>query len=143
MTIEIKTFSSDSKELLNDAVQLRFLVFNSEQGVDKDIIFDGLDFEAIHYLLLIDGNVAATARWRETDEGVKIERMAVKKEYRSLGIGFLLMKFILKELLSAHRVIYLHAQEQVVEFYKSLKFFKTSDSFSEANIIHYKMIYKA
>ncbi|MEA3452481.1 MAG: GNAT family N-acetyltransferase [Bacteroidota bacterium] len=142
MTIEIKSFSTKSKENFNLAVQLRFLVFSDEQGVEKDIVYDGLDDEAVQYLILIDNEPAATARWRETEQGLKIERMAVKKEFRSLGIGYLLLKHILHELIPSKLEIYLHAQEQVVNFYEFANFVKTGDKFSEAKIIHHKMIYK-
>ena len=142
MTIEIKSFSSDNKELLNSAVQIRFSVFSDEQGVDKYIVFDGLDLSAIHYLVLVDAKEVATARWRETDLGIKIERMAVLPEFRSLGIGFLLLKNILTELIPSKKQIYLHAQEKVVDFYKFAHFEIQGEKFSEANIFHYKMIYQ-
>ncbi len=142
MTIEIKSFSAEAKDFLNSAVQIRFNVFFDEQGIDKDILYDGLDFSAIHYLVLVDNVPAASARWRETETGIKIERMAVLKKYRSLGIGFLLIKYILKELIPSKKIIYLHAQEQVINFYTFANFKIVGDKFSEANIFHYKMIYQ-
>jgi len=141
MTIEIKSFSTESKELFNSAVQLRFLVFGDEQGVSKDIIYDGLDEESVQFLVLIDSVPAATLRWREVEEGIKIERMAVKNEFRGLGIGYLLLKYVLKELIPSKKQIYLHAQNDAVGFYQLAKFVKTTDKFSEAGIIHYKMVY--
>jgi predicted GNAT family N-acyltransferase len=142
MLIEILSFSSNNKDLLKLALNLRYNVFTLEQNVDKDIDFDGKDFEATHYMIKVDGNPAATARWRETDFGIKIERMAVSKEFRNLGLGHLLMKFIINDVLPSRRIIYLHAQRPVIEFYKQLGFTEDGDFFKEANIDHKKMIYK-
>jgi predicted GNAT family N-acyltransferase len=142
MIIEILSFSYENKELFKKAIKIRFSVFTDEQGVDKDLEFDGLDPDAVHFLVNIDSEPAAVARWRETDEGVKIERMAVLKKFRHLGIGNLLLRYIVQDVLPSKRKIYLHAQTQVVNFYKLNHFETVGDVFYEANIPHYKMIYK-
>ena len=142
MVLEILSFSYDNKELFNKAMEIRFVVFSDEQGVDKDMEFDGLDFEAVHYLLSVDGKPVATARWRETTEGIKVERMAVLKEYRGMSYAVLLLKHLLVEVKLSKRKIYLHSQSQVVNFYKSFGFVAEGAEFLEAGIKHYKMTYK-
>ncbi len=142
MVIEILSFSDENKELFNKAMQIRFDVFTYEQGVDKDLEFDGLDSESVHFLVNIDAKPVATARWRETDEGIKIERMAVLRNYRHLGIGNLLLRYVIQDVLPSKRKIYLHAQKQVVDFYKLNHFAVEGEVFYEANIPHFKMIYK-
>lgn len=142
MVIEIISFSSDNKELFNKAMNIRFTVFTDEQGVDKDLEYDGLDFDAVHYLVTVDNKPVATARWRETDEGLKIERMAVLKEFRSYYYGKLLLKNILDELTKSKLKIYLHAQSQAVDFYRRTGFVIEGKEFVEADIKHFKMIYK-
>ena len=141
MVIVISSFGAND-ENFKKCMEIRFKVFTEEQGVDKDIEFDGLDFEAAHYLVLADNKPVATARWRETDEGIKIERMAVIKEYRGLGIGNLLLRYMLRELVKSGKKIYLHAQKYVQKFYELNHFKPVGEPFYEANIEHIKMVYE-
>ena len=143
MVLKILSFSSNNTELFNKAMSIRFEVFSGEQKIDKDIEFDSLDYgDTVHYLVTVDEKPVATLRWRETDEGIKIERMAVLKQYRHLAIGTLLLRFVLQELKNAKTKIYLNAQQQVIDFYKNNHFKVASDVFYEANIPHVKMIYE-
>ena len=75
-----------------------------------------------------------------TENGIKLERFAVLKDFRSKGIGKEIVNFILSEI-SSNNTIYLHAQEAVVDFYKKLGFKVSGDKFYEADILHSKMIY--
>lgn len=141
MTIEIKTFSADSKTLLKQAVELRLNVFSDEQGLDKDIVFDGNDYNAIHYLVLVDNINAASVRWREIDNGLKIEHLAVLKKFRDIGIGFLLMKNVINELKVSKSDIFLKTTENNIRFFELLHFKVTGQKFIEANVFYYNMIY--
>lgn len=141
MTIEIKSFSSDSKVLLKQAVELRLNVFSDELGFDKDIIFDGNDYAAIHYLVLIDDIIAATVRWRESDNGINVEHMCVLKKYRNIGIGFLLMKYVINELKVSKSNIFLITPETNVRFFELLNFKIIGDKVFKADIYNYNMIY--
>ena len=85
-------------------------------------------------------NYVGTARYQYKKSGVKLERFAVLKQYRNLGVGKALVKFILKSL-NNESCIYLHAQETVIEFYDKLGFKKNGTQFYEADIIHQKMIF--
>ena len=141
MVIVIASFGAND-ENFKKCMEIRFKVFTEEQGVDKDIEFDGLDFDAAHYLITIDNKPVATARWRETDEGIKIERMAVIKEYRGLGIGNLLLRYMLRELIKSGKKIYLHAQKSVQRFYELNHVKPVGEPFLEANMEHIKMVYE-
>ncbi len=140
MILTIHSFGADN-ELFKLAMKVRFEVFTKEQGIDKNIEFDGLDFEAVHYLIMADNKPIAAARWRETADGLKIERLAVIKEYRSLGIGTMLLKMIISELKKAKKQIYLHAQTYLQKYYECHGFKPVGEKFMEANIEHIKMIY--
>ena len=52
-----------------------------------------------------------TARYRSTKQGIKLERFAVLKDYRGLGVGKALLSYAIMHL---EEKIYLNAQEQVV-----------------------------
>ncbi len=141
MTLRIESFSAENEDLIHDAYKIRHTVFVDEQHVDKNLEYDGLDSEAVHYVVYFDEKPVSTARWRETKEGIKLERFAVLTEYRNKYIGAFLLVQILEELKKSKKRIYLHSQETAVNFYKRNGFEIVGDSFIEANIVHFNMIY--
>ncbi len=117
--------------------EIRESVFVKEQNVPYNIDFDKFDRISTHFILMSQGKAVATARIRETEEGTKLERFAVAKKYRGNQYGKELMKGILEfhksnELLP----LYLHAQEDVIGFYKKFGFVEEGKIFHEANIPH-------
>lgn len=137
--LNIISFSGDDKEHLELSLQLRTEVFVNEQGVDATLEFDGKDGEARHYLVYQNDKAVGTARWRRTDKGIKLERFAILSGLRSLGIGKVLLDAIMKEL-SQENNVYLHAQESAVRFYLKNNFSVIGEAFTEADIVHYKMV---
>jgi predicted GNAT family N-acyltransferase len=119
--------------------EIRRKVFVVEQHIDPLIEFDEHENESHHYLAYYKNKAAGTARWRETDYGIKMERFCVLKEYRNSGIGTLLVSKILEEIKELKRPIYLHAQTTTVRFYEKAGFKIVSELFYEANIPHFKM----
>lgn len=141
VNITIEVFTSEKPALLKDSFRIRNKVFVEEQGVDKYLEYDGLDDKAVHYLLKYNEKAAATARWRETDEGIKLERFAVLQKYRGKALASLILKHMLEELIPSKRKIYLNAQSAVEGFYKIHGFKRVGEKFVEAEIDHYKMEY--
>lgn len=135
----VESFHWDDLSKANLAISIRTQVFVVEQNVPADLELDGLDQEAIHLLIHQNGCAMATARVRFKDKACKFERFAVLKEYRKLGLGRILVEEALK-LVPADHLTFLHAQIQVVDFYKSFGFEVYGDSFTEAGIVHYKMV---
>jgi len=122
------------------ALAIRHEVFVKGQNVDPAIEYEHEE-EARHYLLLLDEKPVATARWRETEKGIKLERFATLKEYRNMGFGADLLKEILKDIFPLNKKIYLHSQLTAVPFYEKYGFVKEGKIFYEANIGHYKMTF--
>ncbi|MFO7613953.1 MAG: GNAT family N-acetyltransferase [Bacteroidales bacterium] len=120
------------------ALAIRHEVFVKGQNVDPAIEYEHEE-ESRHYLLFIDEKPAATARWRETESGIKLERFATLEEYRNRGFGAALLKEILNDIIPLNKKIYLHSQLTAVKFYERYGFVKEGDIFYEANIGHYKM----
>ena len=137
---QIKKFTFEDKELAEKALAIRKMVFVDEQGVDANLEYDHEE-EARHYLLLLGEKPIATARWRETENGLKLERFAVLPKFRNRGIGEIILKEVLRDVSSAGKTIYLHAQLKAVTFYERNWFSKIGDSFMEAGIGHYLMKY--
>jgi predicted GNAT family N-acyltransferase len=138
---EIKRFSVSDTELAGMAFDIRKKVFVGEQGVDAALEYAHED-EAHHYLLLLAAKPVGTARWRETEKGIKLERFAVLPEFRNRGIGELLLNEVLKDVVSAGKLIYLHSQARAVHFYARNGFEKAGEMFTEAGIEHYYMEYR-
>jgi predicted GNAT family N-acyltransferase len=120
------------------AFDIRIKVFVEEQGVDKRLEYEHEE-ESTHFLAIVDGNPAGTARWRQTENGIKLERFAVLPQYRSSGVGAHLVKAVLNDVLPTNKKIYLNAQTQVVNFYAKYGFAPVGKEFEEAGIMHYKM----
>jgi predicted GNAT family N-acyltransferase len=138
--MELQIIKIKTEKELEQAHEIRLRVFVDEQKVDQRIELDEHDREASHILALINGKPVGTARWRLTDEGMKLERFAVLKEYRGKGVGKALVKYILNELEDEGK-IYLNAQESVIHFYERLGFQVRGDQFYEAGIPHKKMVF--
>lgn len=132
----------EDNEVLQQAFDIREKVFVEEQNVDPDEEYDEFEEEAAHYLAIYSWVPTGTARWRETDKGIKLERFAVLPAYRGKGIGTGLMNKMLNDILPADKPVYLHAQVQVIPFYEALGFVAEGDEFTEANIRHRKMYYR-
>jgi predicted GNAT family N-acyltransferase len=139
--IRIYSFkTSERPDLYEKALGIRKDVFIEEQNVDPAIEIENED-QAYHYLLISDGAPEATARWRETPGGIKLERFATVKGSRNKGLGAMILKAVLDDILPLNKKIYLHAQARVVSFYLRHGFGITGEKFIEANIEHYPMKY--
>ncbi|MEZ4804128.1 MAG: GNAT family N-acetyltransferase [Bacteroidia bacterium] len=127
------------KEDLEAAFAVRHRVFVVEQEVDPAEEYDEDDEKCTHFLATANGIVCGTARWRFKSKGViKLERFAVDKEYRSLGIGAALVRAIVKDLPYNKQVI-MHAQLHAIPFYEQLGFKCFGPQFEEAGIQHFAM----
>lgn len=128
-------------QVLLDCIAIREQVFVEEQQVPISIEQDGKDNESGHVLLWIQGVPVGTLRFRQTTEGMKLERIAVLKPYRGRHLG----KLLIREGLRAVRMsgstdpVYLHAQQHAALFYHSLGFVETGEQTTEAGIPHVTM----
>ena len=141
MVHQIEVKLAQSKNDLHRVFDIRREVFVEEQNVDEREEYDEFEETSKHLLALMDDRPVGAARVRRTANGVKLERFAVLKEARGHGIGAALLRSAL-DLCTDYANIYLHAQIQVVDFYRKYDFVPEGDEFLEANIRHYKMTYK-
>jgi len=141
MMIEIKSFTSADKVLYDKALEIRQQVFIEELSVDPTLEIENEEF-CRFYLIFIDNKPFGTARWRETEKGIKLERFALLPEFRNQGTGTILLKRVLDDVTSFHKKIYLHAQLNAVRYYERQGFVKSGDIFTEAFIRHYLMIFQ-
>ncbi|NOX47228.1 MAG: GNAT family N-acetyltransferase [Chlorobi bacterium] len=137
--IEIKEFRNVDRDLFSKALEIRKRVFVEEQKVPPELEYDGFENESHHYLLLLNNEPIATARWRKTDEGIKLERFAMLPEFRDKGLGSKLLQRVLNDVSTFGTTVYLHAQIKAVPYYERVGFEKKGDMFIEAGIEHYLM----
>ncbi|MBM3918729.1 MAG: GNAT family N-acetyltransferase [Sphingomonadales bacterium] len=121
---------------------IRNRVFVVEQQVDPKEEYDVYEGASTHLIAFWDGAAVGTARFRSTEKGWKIERMAVLAPFRRLGVGKALLLEVLVRIPQDGRSIYLHAQEHALSFYKGLGFSSSGDRFYEADIPHRLCTYK-
>jgi len=139
MVINIKT--AITKKDKGKCFSIRRDVFVKEQNISEKIEFDDENVDATYVIAQYKNMFVGTARYRITGFGIKLERFAVLKSYRNLGIGKKLALYILNSFKN-DKLIYLHAQESVIDFYSKLGFKRIGSRFFEAEIPHQKMIYK-
>lgn len=138
--IEIKTFTPEDSALYRLALEIRQRVFVDEQHVPPVLEVENEE-SSTFYLLFQDGLPVATGRWRETENGIKLERFAVLPDYRNQHLGSVLLKKVLEDLKLSGKIIYLHSQLKAVSFYERQGFHKMGEMFEEAGIQHYKMFF--
>lgn len=128
-----------------DAVRIRVDVFIVEQKCPPGWEPDEFDKKSRHFVAILDHKLVATVRLREESKNtVKIERLAVKKEYRKKGIGLGLTKYVLSQALKKkYKKIWTQAQLHAQKMYEKAGFKVTSKPYDlyNLNIIHVDMEY--
>ncbi len=133
---------SENEEDLQGANEVRRQVFVNEQRIDEELVFaQSEDDDEINIVVKNEERIVGTARVIfPTSNTAKIERMAVLRSFRNRGIGKGIITFLNRELKRRKIThIILHAQYQVIGFYKACGFHESGLPFEEAGIRHVKM----
>lgn len=139
---EISIREIGSQADLDLVFQIRTEVFVVEQQCLPSEEFDELDAQARHFLLFEDQQAVATGRFRKTDKGIKIERIATRMDYRGKGYASQMIQHLIAVADIAYpenTYYYLHAQVTVMPLYESLGFTPFGSTFMEADILHQAM----
>ena len=139
--ITIKKFKFKNYKLLNLAHKIRHEVFVIEQSCPQELEWE-FEEESTHFLVFDKEKAVATARYRRTHKGMKLERFAVLSSNRGKGYGKQVLEAIINDLNNFKGLVYMHAQVQVLPFYEKLGFEKNGSIFEEAGIMHFKMTLK-
>jgi predicted GNAT family N-acyltransferase len=126
---------------LQGAFELRRQVFVEEQRISENLVFDGHDSEALHMVVRDRERAIGSARVQFlADNQAKLERMTVLNRYRRKGIDREMLLF-LEAVWNDRRVqqVIIHAQLEVVPFYKLCGFEEVGLPFREAGIKHINM----
>jgi predicted GNAT family N-acyltransferase len=136
---EISIRWAGGREDLRGALALRELVFCEEQGVPREQELDEHDEHALHLVALEQSSdgVVGTLRLLLDEDGAKIGRVAVAREWRRRGVALRMLQLALdaaRERRSPR--VSLAAQLDAVALYEKAGFAIESETFEEAGIPH-------
>ncbi|WP_146553118.1 GNAT family N-acetyltransferase [Rummeliibacillus sp. SL167] len=141
----MNVFEITTQEDLQREFDIRIRVFVEEQKVPKEEEIDSYDHlggECYHFLVTTDEDQAiGTGRVRLVDGIGKLQRVAVLEEYRSHGIGRIIIQALedkAKELGASK--VKLDGQIQAQGFYEKLGYEVKSGVFLDAGIEHVLMV---
>lgn len=108
-----------SIEDLLKVFSVRSSTYMAEQFASYDEEFDGNDFCATHLLGYVDGDVAGCARIRYFGDFAKLERMAVRREYRNTRMMLHLARECIEHCRrKGFRKLYAHARQDLVPLWQ-------------------------
>lgn len=139
MDNDISILKVTDQENLDKVFAIRREVFVEEQECPPELEWE-FEEESNHFLATVCQIPAGACRWRKTEKGYKLERFAVLKQFRGLGVGQMLVKTVLTDLPEDAEYIYLHAQLEAIGLYEKFGFQKVGEQFEEAGIQHFKMV---
>jgi predicted GNAT family N-acyltransferase len=131
----------DNTEDLLKAKLVRAIVYMHEQDCPYDEEFDLNDYTATQIVGLIGNEPVLTARIRYFADFAKLERLAVRQQYRSLGYGHQLLQFMLQlGSQKGYKKYYLHAQKQLQNFYEGYGFRTLGQPFGFSDYDYIEMV---
>jgi predicted GNAT family N-acyltransferase len=133
----IKTKIARTFEDICQVVSVRSATYIAEQYCHYSEEFDGNDFCATHIIGYINGDPAGCVRLRFFASFAKIERLAVRADYRKSRLAFILARQAINHCQKkGYTKIYGHARLDLIPFWKIFGFSRRSDrpEFSFANI---------
>ncbi len=122
---------------------VRSSTYIAEQYCHYDEEFDGNDLASTHWLGLADGDAAGCIRARFFADFAKIERLAVRPDYRQSRLAFKLVRSaILHCRLKGYTRLYGHSREDLVPFWQLFGFRRKQGSspFSFADLSYVEMV---
>ena len=119
---------------------IRKSVFNTELGILESELFDKHDETCDHFLIFDGKKIVGSVRIRFMNTSVKLERMAILKEFRTKNYGKNCI-FQIKEFYSTKNFsrIILDSIYSVRGFYKKCGFIEEGEIFQRVGIDHIRM----
>lgn len=120
---QIAVTMARSMEDMMRVISVRSAVYISEQECPYLEEFDGNDFCATHLLGYVGNEPAGCIRIRYFADFAKIERLAVRKEFRKTRLSFHLVRAAIDLCrVKGYRTLYGHAQKRLVNFWSMFGF---------------------
>ena len=137
--INILKLNFNDKDFLHIR-HIRKSVFNTELGISESELFDKNDETCDHFLIFNGEKIVGSVRIRSIENTIKLERMAILKEFRTKNYGKNCLLQI-KEYYStknSSRII-LDSIYSVRGFYKKCGFVEEGEIFQRVGIDHIRM----
>lgn len=135
----LKFIKKTDKEF-SSVEMIRTTVFTNEQGANANEEFDSYDDIADFALLFDDNKAVATARAVKTEDGFKIGRIAVLKDYRGKGYGDLIVRAVIEKAFSyGADYVFVDSQNHAVPFYEKIGFSVIGEQIIDRGIAHIPM----
>lgn len=141
-TMKIRWTKNINSKIYRDALSIRYEVFIDEQHVPEELEIDDRESTSIHGVIYRDKKAVATVRVYPIEPNkYKVQRVAVVKDYRSQGIGRLLMQEVENKMNSSQDLqLILDSQNYAIPFYERLGYQISSSEFMDAGIPHHTMV---
>lgn len=136
MVANVKRVSSSDE--MEKHLEIRRKVFMEEMHIPEKEERDRHDHSSKAYLAYDGHTAVGTGRVRETNKGLKIERIAVLSDYRGRGVGKALIEAIMKEI-PREEVVFLQTPAETVPFFEKLGFKVRGEALWIADRIHHYM----
>ncbi|MEK6637685.1 MAG: GNAT family N-acetyltransferase [Pseudomonadota bacterium] len=133
----IKTKIARTFEDMSQVISVRSATYIAEQCCHYSEEFDGNDFCATHIIGYVNGDPAGCVRLRFFASFAKIERLAVRPDYRGSRLAFVLARQAINHCQKkGYTKIYGHARLDLVSFWKMFGFVRRDKrpEFAFANI---------
>lgn len=130
-------------EELFQVFAVRSATYLAEQFCLVSEEFDGNDLCATHFLGTIDGDAAGCVRIRFFADFAKIERLAVRAEYRNSRLAYALARAAVEHCRrKGYRTLYGHSRSDLVRFWRVFGFRERIDrpDFAFANVRYKEMV---
>ena len=119
---------------------IRKSAFNTELGISESELFDKYDETCDHFLIFHGKNVVGSVRIRSINQTIKLERMAILKEFRTKNYG----QNCISQLIAYYSTknfsqIILDSIYSVRGFYKKCGFIEEGKIFQRIGIDHIRM----
>jgi predicted GNAT family N-acyltransferase len=115
---ELSVTVARSMEDVMRVMTIRSAVYMSEQECPYDEEFDGNDFSATHLIGYVGSEPAGCLRIRYFADFVKMERLAVRREFRNTRLAFKIVQAGIELCRTkGYRKIYGHSQKRLLNFW--------------------------
>ncbi len=127
-------------EDLTEPFAVRREVFIEEQQIPEQEEFDEFETTALHLIVYVDEQTAATGRIWHDGKNFRIGRLAVLKPFRGQKIGDLALRLLLyKAFSSGAQTIEISAQTYIMPLYRKFGFKEYGEEYIEAGLPHIAM----
>ena len=137
--MEIKKIGFTDNDFLK-VKNVRFAVFQDEMGIPESKIFDEYDITSDHFIFIHELDVIGSVRLRQTENNIKLERMAICQKYRKKNFGIDAISKIIKNYKNKKfEKIILDSIYDVRNFYKKCGFVEIGKVFDRVGFPHIRM----